>query len=42
MKWRFSDRVKDQMEAFMKGFNELVPQTSLKIFDANELEVSDF
>ena len=39
IRWRFSDRVNTQMLAFMEGFNELVPQNMLTIFDANEVEV---
>lgn len=37
--WRFSSRVDSQMKAFMKGFNALIPQDHLQIFDENELEV---
>ena len=33
-------RVENQMVAFMEGFNQIVPQNQLTIFDANELEVS--
>ena len=40
IQWRFINRVEKQMRAFMEGFNELVPQSLLAIFDANELEVS--
>jgi len=39
IRWRFSDRVNTQMLAFMEGFNELVPQNMLTIFDANEVEL---
>ena len=39
MKWRFSDRVRQQMSAFMNGFNEFIPHDLLKIFDENEVEV---
>ena len=35
-------RVDVQMKAFMKGFNSLVPQNHLQIFDENEVEVSEF
>ncbi|KAF2361972.1 C2 domain [Trinorchestia longiramus] len=37
--WRFVERVKDQMEAFKQGFNEVVPISHIKIFDENELEL---
>ncbi|KAI8789485.1 E3 ubiquitin-protein ligase NEDD4-like isoform X1 [Biomphalaria glabrata] len=37
--WRFSSRVDSQMKAFMKGFNALIPQDHLQIFDENELEL---
>ncbi len=39
IRWRFVSRAEKQMAAFMEGFNELVPQNLLAIFDANELEV---
>ena len=39
IRWRFVDRVKEQMNAFMSGLNELIPQHQLSIFDANEIEV---
>ncbi|ELT89361.1 hypothetical protein CAPTEDRAFT_220633 [Capitella teleta] len=39
IKWRFSDRVKRQMSAFMEGFHELIPQSQLAIFDSNEVEL---
>jgi len=42
MKWRFSDRVRHQMAAFVSGFNEFVPHDLLKIFDENEVEVVRF
>ena len=42
MKWRFSDRVRHQMAAFMNGFSEFVPHDLLKIFDENEVEVIRF
>jgi len=40
MKWRFSDRVRHQMSAFITGFSEFVPHDLLKIFDENEVEVT--
>ncbi|CAL1526012.1 unnamed protein product [Lymnaea stagnalis] len=39
IKWRFSSRIDTQMKAFMKGFNALIPQDLLQIFDENELEL---
>ena len=38
-KWRFVSRVEQQMKYIMKGFNELVQNSLLSIFDENELEV---
>ncbi|CAD5113695.1 DgyrCDS2857 [Dimorphilus gyrociliatus] len=37
--WRFSSRVKEQMSSFLTGFNEIIPNTNLQIFDANEIEL---
>jgi len=37
--WRFVSRIEPQMKAFRQGFNELVPQNLLSIFDENEMEV---
>jgi hypothetical protein len=39
IRWRFSDRIRQQMSAFMSGFNDLVPHDLLKIFDENEVEL---
>ncbi|XP_029648348.1 E3 ubiquitin-protein ligase NEDD4 isoform X2 [Octopus sinensis] len=39
IKWRFVSRVENQMKLFMKGFNALIPQTLLQIFDENEVEL---
>lgn len=39
MRWRFSDRIKQQMSAFMSGFSEFIPQDLVRIFDENEVEV---
>lgn len=38
--WRFVSRIKPQMTALMEGVHELIPDHLLRIFDANELEVS--
>jgi E3 ubiquitin-protein ligase NEDD4 len=32
-------RVKDQFDALMGGFNELIPQDSITVFDERELEL---
>ncbi|XP_065176759.1 apoptosis-resistant E3 ubiquitin protein ligase 1-like isoform X1 [Sycon ciliatum] len=37
--YRLGRTVKDEVEAFMKGLNELVPDTLLGMFDENELEL---
>lgn len=39
IKWRFVSRVENQMKYFMKGFNALIPQNLLQIFDENEVEL---
>lgn len=39
IKWRFVERVKEQMDAFKEGFNDVVPISHIKIFDENELEL---
>ncbi|PSN55921.1 E3 ubiquitin-protein ligase Nedd-4 [Blattella germanica] len=39
IQWRFVSRVQDQMNAFLEGFNGLVPLTLVKIFDEHELEL---
>ncbi|XP_028399184.1 E3 ubiquitin-protein ligase NEDD4-like [Dendronephthya gigantea] len=39
IEWRFVNRVEKQMKKFMEGFNELVPQNQLKMFDERELEL---
>lgn len=37
--YRISKRVQDQFESFMSGFNELVPQGLIEVFDERELEL---
>ncbi|XP_064112811.1 LOW QUALITY PROTEIN: E3 ubiquitin-protein ligase Nedd-4-like [Macrobrachium nipponense] len=39
IKWRFVQRIHDQMEAFRDGFNDVIPISQIKIFDENELEL---
>jgi E3 ubiquitin-protein ligase NEDD4 len=36
--YHVSKRVKDQFDAFMGGFNELIPGDLIKVFDERELE----
>ncbi|CAG8491634.1 2216_t:CDS:10, partial [Scutellospora calospora] len=37
--WRISKRVEDQFKAFMDGFNQLIPQELIAVFDERELEL---
>ncbi|XP_041353724.1 apoptosis-resistant E3 ubiquitin protein ligase 1-like isoform X2 [Gigantopelta aegis] len=37
--YRLTSSVKDEVEAFLKGLNELIPDNLLSIFDENELEL---
>ncbi|KAF0527937.1 HECT-domain-containing protein [Gigaspora margarita] len=37
--WRISKRVEDQFKAFMEGFNQLIPQELITVFDERELEL---
>jgi len=37
--YRISTRVSEQFEAFMSGFNELIPQELINVFDERELEL---
>ncbi|XP_014289264.1 E3 ubiquitin-protein ligase Nedd-4 isoform X1 [Halyomorpha halys] len=39
IEWRFVSRVQEQMNAFLEGFNALVPLSLIKIFDEHELEL---
>ncbi|CAF0861791.1 unnamed protein product [Rotaria sp. Silwood1] len=38
-KWRFTRGVEEQTKAFLHGFNEVVPQQWIQIFDERELEL---
>jgi hypothetical protein len=38
--YRIARRVSEQFDAFMSGFNELIPQELINVFDERELEVS--
>ena len=42
VEWRVQRRVEDQFKAFLSGFNELIPQELINVFDERELEVSFF
>jgi len=37
--YRISRRVKEQFDAFMSGFGELIPQDLVNVFDERELEL---
>ncbi|KAI5474922.1 E3 ubiquitin-protein ligase NEDD4 [Pseudohyphozyma bogoriensis] len=37
--WRIQKRVEDQFKAFLTGFNELIPQELINVFDERELEL---
>jgi E3 ubiquitin-protein ligase NEDD4 len=37
VEYRISKRVKDQLDALMSGFNELIPQEMISAFDEREL-----
>ncbi len=39
VEYRISKRVKDQFDAFMSGFNDLIPQNLIEIFDELELKL---
>jgi E3 ubiquitin-protein ligase NEDD4 len=38
VEYHISKRVKDQSDAFMSGFNELIPQDLIKVFDEFDLD----
>jgi atrophin-1 interacting protein 5 (WW domain-containing E3 ubiquitin protein ligase 1) len=37
--WRFTRGIETQTQAFLEGFNDIVPLDLLQIFDDKELEV---
>lgn len=37
--WKIHDRVSAQLKAFMDGFNELIPEDLITVFDERELEL---
>ena len=39
VEYRISKRVKDQFDALMSGFSELIPQDVINVFDERELEL---
>ena len=39
VEYRISRRVKEQFDAFMSGFSELIPQDFINVFDGRELEL---
>ncbi|CAG0903242.1 unnamed protein product [Cyprideis torosa] len=39
VEWRFVNRIKTQMHEFLRGFEELVPLSMIKVFDESELEL---
>lgn len=39
VEYRISKRVKEQFEAFMLGFSELIPHELITVFDERELEL---
>ena len=39
VEYRISRRVKEQFDAFMSGFSELIPQDLINVFDERELEL---
>ena len=39
VKYHISKRVKVQFDAFMSGFEELIPRDLIKVFDEHELEL---
>ena len=39
VEYRISKRVKEQSDAFMSGFTELIPQDIITVFDEREIEI---
>ena len=39
VEYRISKRVREQFDAFISGFNELIPPELIKVFDERELEL---
>ena len=38
--YKLANNIKDEVESFLKGLGELIPDNLLSIFDENELEVT--
>lgn len=36
---KMKDEIKPQVKSFLEGFHELIPEDSIKFFDAKELEL---
>ncbi|CAK7262965.1 NEDD4 E3 ubiquitin-protein ligase [Sporothrix epigloea] len=39
VKWRIEKRIAEQFQSFKEGFNELIPQDLINVFDERELEL---
>ena len=39
--YKLANNIKEEVESFLKGLNELIPDNLLSIFDENELEVDE-
>ena len=39
--YKLANNIKEEVESFLKGLNELIPDNLLSIFDENELEVHE-
>ena len=39
VKWRIEKRIAEQFQAFKEGFQELIPQDLINVFDERELEL---
>ncbi|KIH88107.1 E3 ubiquitin-protein ligase NEDD4 [Sporothrix brasiliensis 5110] len=39
VKWRIEKRISEQFQSFREGFNELIPQDLINVFDERELEL---
>ncbi|CAK7213305.1 NEDD4 E3 ubiquitin-protein ligase [Sporothrix curviconia] len=39
VKWRIEKRISEQFQSFKEGFNELIPQDLINVFDERELEL---
>ena len=37
--FKFINRVKEQMDAFLAGFHDIIPQGEIDLFDPSELEL---